>query len=368
MIEREYPRLTIDPAGLERNARALVERCASRGIRVAGVVKGCNGIPELARAVKAGGAAQIATSRLEQIEACIEAGVPGPYMLIRVPMPSEVRDAARLADYTLHSEMGTLRAFAQECVRQGVQRGVVIMVDLGDLREGFWNMDEAYAACMEAEAMEGVTLSGVGVNLSCYGAIKPTQTNLGALAALARRVEAGIGRPLEIVSGGATFSYALVHDGDMPEGINHLRLGENMLLGYDLPTYWGYTDMDYIRRDCFVLEAEVIEVKTKPSYPVGEIFMDAFGNRPTYTDRGERRRALLGVGKADVGDITRLHPTEPGIEVLGGASDYVILDIEDATRPIRPGDTVAFTMEYTAVLFSTMSPGIKRVIKSEGAK
>ena len=52
--------------------------------------------------------------------------------------------------------------------------------------------------------------------------------------------------------------------------------------------------------DCFVLNAELIEVKTKPSYPIGLMGMDSFGNTPEIIDQGLMRRGILAIGKQDV--------------------------------------------------------------------
>ena len=139
------------------------------------------------------------------------------------------------------------------------------MADLGDLREGFWDREEMVETCVHVEReLPHVHLRGVGVNLSCYGSIRPTPEKMNELIDIAREVERRIGRPLETVSGGATSSYTLVHSGAMPEGINHLRIGENILLAKDLQIDWGIRGMDYLQMDAFTLRAEIIELRRKP--------------------------------------------------------------------------------------------------------
>ena len=133
-------------------------------------------------------------------------------------MMSELPDAARLADYSLHSDLSVLKAFDKECLRQGVRRNVIMMADLGDLREGFWDRGEFLRACLQTEnEMDSLILAGIGTNLGCYGSIRPTTEKMQELVNLARSVESAIGRKLEIVSGGATSSYLLLHTGGMPD-------------------------------------------------------------------------------------------------------------------------------------------------------
>ena len=361
-MNRQFPRLDIYLDRLYDNARHVISRCNAQGIAVCGVVKGVGGMPQIASVMLQAGAAQIGSSRLEQVARCRAAGVDGPFLLIRIPGLSELADTVALCETSLQSAPETLDALEQECRRQGKTHRVIVMADLGDLREGFWDKDEMIKACVHVERdLPHVHLSGIGVNLSCYGAIRPTPDKMDQLTGLARQIEQAIGRKLETVSGGATSSYPLVHRNIMPQGINHLRIGENMLLSYDLQKLWGIQDMDYLRMDTFVLTAEVIEIHDKPTDPQGEFCVDAFGHTPVYEDRGVRRRALLALGRADVVELETLSPLESGITVIGGSSDHCIVDITDCERPLRVGDTVSFCMRYCHLLYLTGREDIRFV-------
>ena len=351
---RQYPQLEFDLALLRSNADAVISRCRGMGIRVCGVIKGVDGLPEAARVLRAAGAAELGTSRLEQVAKCRAAGVPGPWLLIRIPGLTELPDVVALCETSLQSEWPTLLALEEECLRQNKTHRVIVMTDLGDLREGFWDKKELVDVCERVERdLPHVQLAGIGVNLTCYGSTKPTPEKMNELVGLARQVEQRIGRKLEIVSGGATSSFTLVHWGTMPAGVNHLRIGEAILLGKDLQVDWGIRDMDYLRMDALTLRAEVVEVKDKPTYPIGELAIDAFGRKPTYVDRGVRRRALLALGRADVGDLESLLPREPGLTVIGGSSDHCIVDVEDCPRRLEVGDVVEFSLCYSHMLYAT---------------
>ena len=353
-MNRQFPCLEISRSRLRHNMEEVISRCTAQGIQVCGVIKGCSGLPEVGQLFRDCGATQLASSRLEQIIRCRQAGVPGPYMLLRIPMLCELDDVARWCDYSLESERATLDALEEACARQGAVHKAVIMADLGDLREGFWDKDEMVDVCVHVEReLPHVELAGVGVNLTCYGSTKPTPEKMQALLDIAARIEKRIGRKLEIISGGATSSYTLVHWGTMPAGINHLRIGENILLGKDLQVNWGIQDMDYLRMDGFTLRAEVVEVREKPTYPIGEFAIDAFGRKPVYVDRGIRRRAILALGRADVGELESLIPREAGLTVIGGSSDHCIVDVEDCPRRLEVGDIVEFSLCYSHLLYAT---------------
>lgn len=363
-VQDRYPLLEIDIQKFRHNAKEVISRCNARGISVAGVIKGFSGLPELSAALFQCGTSQIASSRLRHFQEIKKAGVPGPYLLLRIPMMCELPDVVALSDYSLQSDVETLDALEQECETQGKRHKVIIMVDLGDLREGFWDKEEAIAACRHVEdQLPMLELAGVGTNLGCYGAIQPTPEKMNELLAVARKVEDAIGRKLEIVSGGATSSYSLVHWNTMPEGINHLRIGEGISLAYDLQVDWDIKDMDYLHKDVYTLKAQVVEVRTKPSYPQGIFCIDAFGNKPTFVDRGLRKRALIAVGRADLSDSFKLMPRAAGIQILGGSSDHTILDIEDYPGELAPGDVLEFDLNYTTQVFLTASPDVTKRYK-----
>lgn len=366
---RQYPQLEFDLALLRSNADAVISRCRGMGIRVCGVVKGVDGLPEAARVLRAAGAEELGTSRLEQVAKCRAAGVPGPWLLIRIPGLTELPDVVALCETSLQSEWPTLLALEEECLRQNKTHRVIVMTDLGDLREGFWDKKELVDVCERVERdLPHVQLAGIGVNLTCYGSTKPTPEKMDELVGLARQVEQRIGRKLEIVSGGATSSFTLVHWGTMPAGVNHLRIGEAILLGKDLQVDWGIRDMDYLCMDALTLRAEVVEVKDKPTYPIGEFAIDAFGRKPVYEDRGIRRRAILALGRADVGELESLIPREPGLTVIGGSSDHCIVDVEDCPRRLQVGDIVEFSLCYSHMLYATARSDMRIIFKNQSAQ
>lgn len=361
MLQSRYPKLIVDLNKLRHNIEKVQHMCQDSGVEIAGVVKGCTGLPECALQFEMAGCRFIASSRLEQLEPLKEYGIGTPLMMIRVPMLTEVKDVIRLTDISLNSEVEVLKALNKEAGIQDKKHKVIIMADLGDLREGFWDKDELIKVAMMVENdMYNLELAGVGTNLGCYGAISPTADKLQELVDIAQAIEEKIGRELEFISGGATSSLTRIIEGNLPPRINMLRIGEGILLAKDLQELWGY-DMSYLYKDAFIVRAEVIEVKDKPSHPVGDIMFDAFGNQPTYVDRGIRKRALLGLGKVDYGFPEDLAPMEEGIEVLGASSDHTILDIQDAKREFKVGDVVDFRISYSNIVYVTNSANVEKV-------
>ncbi|OPJ57296.1 alanine/ornithine racemase family PLP-dependent enzyme [Alkalithermobacter paradoxus] len=356
-----YPLLQIDLNKIYQNAKYIVEFCKSKGIDIAVVVKGFNAIPEVVNVLLKSGCNYIADSRIDHIKKLVESNINSSYMLLRVPMISEIKDVVKYVDISLNSEIKTLNEIEKECLIQNKEHKIILMHDLGDLREGIFNENELIDVALYIENnLKMVKLYGIGTNIGCYGGVVPTKENIGRLQEVSYKIEERINRKLNIISGGATTSLTLLFKDEMPSKINNLRIGEGLLLGRDLEDLWGY-DMSSLHKDAFILKAEVVEVKEKPSKPIGDLFVDAFGNIPTFEDYGIRKRALLAIGKADFVFYEQLIPRIKDIKILGGSSDHLIVDINDCKEDIQVGDILEFEMYYGPMLHLTNSSSVNKV-------
>ena len=361
----KYPKLKINLNVLEQNARILTELCARHQIQTAGVVKGCGGLVPCGQAMVRGGCRQIASSRIENLRQIKEADGTIDTMLIRIPMISELEEVVAYADYSLVSEKPVLDGLEDCAARMGRSHKVVLMYDLGDLREGVFDRKEFVRLALYVEEnLKSVQLAGIGTNLSCYGSIVPTSENLGELADAANEIEGKIGRSLELVSGGATTVLPLLVREGLPEGINHLRLGESILSTLDLPALWNCT-IDGLSPEAFTLEAEIIECNAKPTHPIGELGVAAFGKKKTFVDRGVRKRAILAIGNMDLGDACRMIPEDEQMKVLGASGDHTIVDIQDCDKSYQVGDIAAFHLVYQGIVYSCLAPTVTKEFISE---
>jgi predicted amino acid racemase len=278
-------------------------------------------------------------------------------------MISEIENLVKYVNISLNSEIETISKIEEECIKQNKTHNVILMLDLGDLREGYFSDDDIIEAAIYIETnFKFVKLYGIGTNLSCYGSILPTEKNLSRLTSVATKIEKKIKRNLDIISGGATSSLPLVFNGKIPKKINNLRLGEGILLAIDLEEYYNI-DMSDMYKDTFIIKAEIIEIKTKASRPIGTFSIDAFGNKPTYIDIGNHKRALLAIGKKDIGDHSKLIPIDNNLKVLGSSSDHLIIDIENTNINYNIGDIISFRMYYQPMLFACSSPDMSIIYK-----
>ena len=351
------PILTIDLKRLRENAATEKAELAQYGIEVMAVNKVFNGCVETAKACLDAGIEVIAESRAYNL-AKLKETLHCRTCLLRSPVLSEVSDVVRYADISLNSEEAVIRALSDEAVKQGKVHEVLLMVDMGDLREGIWFEEEAHiAATLQLiDALPGVKLYGLGTNFNCYGTVMPTVKNGEDFRELAKRVSSRTGIPITRLSAGNCTSYHLVDKGLWPAGLNHLRIGGLHEYGIE------YVDMHYldayhhstkpVEKACsplYVLSAEIIEVNAKPTIPVGELGVDAFLQKKTFEDRGTRKRALLALGRQDV-PAENCVPVDDAITILGQTSDHTLIDIEDSAQTLKVGDLVSFELDYTALL------------------
>ncbi len=356
------PHLSIELHKVEQNARSIVTLCREHGIEVTGVTKGVCGSPEVAGAMLRGGVSSLGESRLENVRRLRNAGIDAPIMLLRLPPLSAAEEVVRAVELSLDSELAVVAALSAAALRAGRRHPVIVMVDLGDLREGVWP-DDVVPFVREVLALEGVELVGLGANLTCFGGVVPSERNMAQLVRRVEEVEHAFGIHLPWISGGNSSALPLVAEGRMPERVNHLRIGEAILLGRETVSRrpWPGT-----HQDAFRLHGEVIECKVKPSVPVGERAEDAFGSRPEFPDRGRVVRALVNVGREDV-ELPGLVPVDPRLRVMGASSDYLVVDATDAAGELRVGDEIAFALGYGGLLAAMDSAYVEKRYRSGGA-
>ncbi len=345
-----YPVLEINLKKLEENLDYIKSKLEKENIALTGVLKGCGCLKEIVDMYKLKDLHSIASSRVVHLKEIKENDSNINTMLLRIPMLSEIKNVIQYADISLNSEIETIKALEKESKKQNKKHSIILMFDLGDLREGSFEVSELLLQAEYVENSPHLHLLGVSTNLSCYGSILPSKENIDRLVSIAEQIETTINRPLDIISGGSTTTLPLIDKGALNSRINHLRVGEAILNNKDLPEYF---DVHYpMHDDIFVLKTQIVEIKHKPSYPIGEMLVNAFGDKPEYIDKGIQKRAILAIGNFDVGFYNKLIPIDKDIELIGASSDHLIISIKEESD-YKIGSEVCFEMYYAPMLYMT---------------
>ncbi|MDX1779744.1 MAG: alanine/ornithine racemase family PLP-dependent enzyme [Thalassovita sp.] len=358
-----HPYLTIALDKIEHNARTISGLCGDHGIAVTGVTKGVCGQPEVAAAMLRGGVVSIGESRFENTTRLRDADIVAPVMQLRLPPLSGAAEIVAHTDISLNSELAVLTALSEAARAQGRVHEVILMVDLGDLREGI--MPEALPSLVsQALQLKGIRIVGLGTNLACFSGVVPSEDSMTRLVELADGIEKAFGLSLRWISGANSSGLDLIAAGRMPERVNHARIGEAILLGRETVRRRAWPNTF---QDAFVLHSEILELQAKPSAPLGEQGQDAFGGRPAAQNQGTRLRALLNIGREDIG-AGNLTPLAKGISILGASSGYLVIDVSDADDTFGIGDELRFFPDYGALLAAMTSEYVKkRLVSDDGA-
>jgi predicted amino acid racemase len=351
-----YPFIKINPAKITANTRAIADMCHLYGIDLVGVTKAACADVIVAQAMLDGGAQSLGDSRIQNLKKLRLAGINSQLMLLRIPMLSEAMDVVTTANISLISELATATALSKAAVTAGVHHKIILMVDMGDLREGILPQ-KILPYVRPILNLPGIELIGLGTNFACYGGLIPTPAILETLIELAENIRTKFSIDLPIISGGNSANIDLLYTGRLPSGVTNLRIGEAILLGRETI---NRSPIPGTYQDAFTLCTEIIEVQEKPSIPMGQTGQNAFGQHPHFIDHGIRRKAIAAIGRQDI-SIEGVEPLQPGIKILGGSSDHLILDVSDSPDTIDVGSEIDFSVKYSALVPIMVSPYVTKI-------
>lgn len=358
-------RVLIDQQKLEHNLRTLSATMEKAGATWTLVTKVLCGHPEILALLSRLGVRSVGDTRLDNLRA-MDTAIPGAQRwYLRPPHISEADEIVRSSHVSLNTELDALHALDRAAGKQGRTHHAVVMVELGELREGV--LPSALVPFVrQANEMEHVEIIGIGANLGCLSGTVPTIEQLSPLPLYSRLLEHELGRRLPLVSAGTSVVLSALQQGNVPEGINHYRIGEAAFLGTDL-IHGGLLDELH---GVVTLEAEIVEIKEKNLVPLGEISEDIIpfeipgGQDTAPGERGYRALVTLGHLDTDVGGLT---PVNPDHAIIGASSDLTVVYVGQNEEKLRVGDRVRFRPDYSALLRTMNSRYIHPEIVGPGA-
>ena len=345
------PRIEITLSKIKHNAQILCQIYGKQGISLMGVSKAVLGEPLIAEAMIRGGVKFIADSRLENIQRMKNARIHTQFVLLRTA-PSQAESVVEDVDISINTEIETLEKLNYYASLQNKIHQIILMVEMGDLREGIL-ADDIFLFIKKVLCLPHLKIIGLGCNLACYGGIKPDNKKMQQLSALTDAIEQKFDLNLSITSGGNSANYEWYKSTKQVGRINNLRIGESILLGCGTVNRQA---IPQLHTNAFKLVAEVIESKVKPSLPFGEIGRDAFGNIPVFKNRGTHQRAIIALGKQDT-PISGLS-CDRDLEILGSSSDHTVIDSRNSVLKVGVG--ISFNLDYGSLLTAMTSPHIKK--------
>lgn len=337
-----YPRININLEHYKHNIKFLHDKLNLDEIFV--VTKVFTAYHPIIDTLYELGIRNYADSRIQNLKLIKERYPDITTLQLRLPMASEISELVKYANRSLNSELSTIKLIDEECQKQNTTHDIILMIDVGDLREGIMFDSDYVAFAREIIKYKNINLIGIGFNVTCYGSIIPSKANLDQLVKIKSDIEKELNIKIPIISGGNSSSIYLALNNDFPKEVNNLRIGDAFISGVEA----AYNEkIPGMYNDVFELEVQIVEIKEKPSLPIGKKGLNAFGEQVEYEDVGIHTRAIIAIGRQDIMQ-SDLIVQDDDITILGSSSDHTILEVK--ADKFKVGDTIKFSLKYGGVL------------------
>lgn len=352
--------LTMNRTKLRENHQFLTKMLGEHDITWAIVTKLLCGTEAFLKEVISLGNHAYCDSRLSNLATIRRLKSDATTIYIKPPAHDNVEDVISYADVSFNTEFTTLKQLSDEAVRQNKTHGVIIMIELGDLREGIMgeHLIDFYEKVFE---LPNIDVQGIGTNLNCLHGVMPSADKLIQLSLYAQMIEIKFGKRLRYISGGTSVVIPLIREQQLPKGINHFRIGETLYYGVDM---FQEETIEGMHDDVFELQAQILEITKKPMVPIGDMAANPSGDIFEVEEdmRGkESYRALIDVGLLEL-DKRYMEPIDDGVELIGASSDMMAIDLGTNPHGYKTGDYLRFKTPYMGALGLMNSPYIDKEV------
>lgn len=354
--------IELDRKKLKSNFKFLDDRFKARNIDWGIVVKLLCGNKLFIQEVLDLGIREIHDSRISNLVAVKELDKDVQTVYIKPPAKRSIPDVIACADVSFNTEYYTIKLLSEEAVKQNKQHKIIIMIELGDLREGVMG-EEFVDFYREVFKLPNINVVGIGANLNCMYGVMPSEDKYVQLSLYKELIKAYFKVEIQWISGGTSVVLPMLYKNQLPPAVNHFRIGEALFFGLNIEeqcTFEGMYD------DVLKLRAEIIELTEKPMLPVGRLAENPSGETLEIDESlyGKTSlRAIIDIGLLDISP-DYLIPDDKDIEVVGASSDMLILNLAQATKNYKVGDLVNFKLKYMGALGIMNSDYIEKRLKN----
>ncbi|PVX49856.1 putative amino acid racemase [Balneicella halophila] len=340
--------ITLDGKKLQKNFKYLDKLFAKKNIKWSVVSKILSGNKTFLLELLKLDIKQICDSRVTNLKSIKSINPDIETIYIKPPAKRAVPNVVRYADISLNTGIDTIKLLSEEAQKQDKTHKIIIMIDLGELREGVMR-DDFIHFFQSVFELPNIEVIGIGTNLSCLYGVLPNQDKLIQLSLYSQLIEAKFNKKIPFVSGGSSVTIPLIFQKILPKGINHFRVGETLFLGTDV---YHETLIKSMESDIFTLHSQIIELIEKPVVPTGEFGTNLEGDSFEFDESklGEKSyRAIIDVGLLDV-EQKHIFPTDENIEFVGASSDMLVIDLKNNPKNYKVGDLLEFKLNYMGIL------------------
>jgi len=353
--------ITLDTKKLKSNFDYLNTLFKKNGIEWSVVSKMLSGNKQFLTELLKFDIKQVGDSRISNLKAIKTINPNVETIYVKPPAKRSISSIIKYADISMNTEIETIKLLSKEAKKQNKTHKIIIMIELGELREGVLGEDfiDFYENIFK---LENIKVVGIGTNLSCLYGVLPNNDKLIQLSLYEQLIEAKFNKQIPFVSGGSSVTIPLIFQNILPKGINHFRVGETLFLGTDV---FNNTKFKKMHSDVFTLYSEIIELNEKPIVPIGEMGTNVEGEsyEIDHSKIGETSyRAIVDLGLLDA-DMNHLEFTDKSLKFAGASSDMIVIDLGDNKKNYKVGDLVKIKMDYMGTLRIMNSKYVEKKIK-----
>lgn len=348
--------LEINIAKIRKNIKLLNEFFKKHDIHWSLITKVFSGDKELLKRLLTpdivGGIHSVGDSRLSSLKNLKEVNPDLITIYIKPPPIAYVSEVVKYADISLNSSFKTINALNEAAQKQNKTHKVIVMIELGELREGV-NREDFTDFYKSVFNLSNIEVVGLGSNLGCMYGIAPTYDKLLQLCLYKELIEAKHGTKLDLVSGGSSITLPLVETQTVPKDVNHFRIGEAAFFGTSPLDNKQFKDLD---TDAFNFYTQIIELEEKGIVPDGVISDANIGHTSEFEEKDSGKtthKAILDFGLLDV-DQEGLTCDDEEVKFVGITSDMTVIDIgdnvnENGKQKYHVGDMLCLDPNYISV-------------------
>jgi predicted amino acid racemase len=340
--------ITLDVKKLKANFDFLDKQFRTKSIEWSVVSKILSGNKEYLTELLKFDIRQICDSRVSNLKMIKSINPKIETIYIKPPAKRSIASIVQYADISMNTEIETIKMLSAEAKKQNKTHQVIIMIELGELREGVMG-DDFISFYERVFQLENIKVVGVGANLSCLYGVLPNHDKLIQLSLYEQLIEAKFNRQIPYVSGGTSVTIPLMFQNLLPKGVNHFRVGETLFLGTDV---YNNTKLKHMHNNVFKLYSEIIELIEKPSVPRGEMGTNLEGDSFDFDQANASDlsyRALIDIGLLDV-ETSHLEFVDRNLTVAGASSDMIVVDLKENEKKYKVGDLIEFELDYMGLL------------------
>lgn len=246
------------------------------------------------------------------------------------------------ADVSLDSAIESIRHLNKWAKKIGKVHQIIVMIELGDLREGL-KREGLIPFYDNIASLSNVSLIGIGANIGCMYGDLPTYDKLLQLVIYSQLIETKYNHTGLIISGGTSITLPLLVLGKVPQGVNHFRIGEAVFLG---TSPFNNKKFLSLHEDCFVFEANILEIYRKESLPEKKRMKKLHRTKSALGEADNSSyKGLLDFGLIDASP-NFLVPFDDTLSLYGSSSDLSVYDFGENPNGYKVGSKVKFSLKY----------------------